>query len=116
APEARYAMAKARTPTRLNKQYITTYDGFSVYAVSAFAVRDTAQPDEEFGIFASRDEFAHLIPKGEIWIDEKSVEKEGIFFIADALTRFKQEERGVDPGRAYTTGLNVERMLREKLN
>ena len=108
-------MTHTRTPTKLNKRYVTTHEGWAVYAVNAYAVRDVAQPDEEFGNFATVREFPSLIPKGEIWIADRNVEEEGIFFIADALMRQKECERGVPEERAYTAGLNVERTLRERL-
>lgn len=108
-------MTHTRTPTKLGKRYVTTYDGWAVYAVNAYAVRDVAQPDEEFGNFATKKEFPTLIPEGEIWIADRNIEQEGIFFIADALTREKECERGVPEETAYTAGLNVERALRERL-
>src|SRR5947209_12054650 len=101
---------------KLNKRYIATHAGYDFYSVNAFAVRDIAQPDEEFGILASREEFHDLIPEGQIWIAEKTLDKEGIFFVADALTRLKEEARGVAEDRAYEAGLNVERFLRERVN
>src|SRR5712691_1771395 len=109
-------MSKRRAQPKLNKRYVATHAGYDFYSVNAYAVRDIAQPDEEFGIFASREEFPDLIPKNEIWIAEKTLDKEGVFFVADALTRLREEARGVDSDRAYTAGLNVERLLRERLN
>src|SRR5207237_6985489 len=85
-------------------------------AVNGYAVRDVAQPDEEFGSFATQDEFRTLIPRGEVWIAEQTIEKEGLFFIANALTQLKEQARGVPEGRAYTEGIQVERLLRERLN
>src|ERR1041384_4376375 len=72
---------------KLNKRRVLTHTDYTVYAVNGYAVRDAAQPDEEFGNFATRDEFPDLIPEGEIWISEKLAEKEGVFFIANALTQ-----------------------------
>jgi hypothetical protein len=83
--------------------------------VSAFAVRDVAKPDEEFGNFATRDEFPDLVPEHEIWISEKLAPKEGIFFIANALTQFARRARGAKD-KAYDDGLEVERFLRCKIN
>ena len=108
-------MSNRRAQPKLNKRYVATHAGYDFYSVNAYAVRDIAQPDEEFGIFASREEFPDLIPENEIWIAEKTLDKEGIFFVADALTRLKEEGRGVDADRAYTAGLNVERLLRDAL-
>src|SRR5262249_41533961 len=60
--------------------------------------------------------FPSLIPAGEIWLSDKTLDKEGVFFIANALTRLKKEAAGVREETAYTAGLNVERRLRDKLN
>lgn len=100
---------------KLNKRFIATHDGHHFYAVNGYAVRDVAQPDEEFGCFATSEDFPSLIPKGEVWLAEQTVEREGLFFIANALTQLKEEARGM-PDRAYTKGINVERMLREQMN
>jgi hypothetical protein len=100
---------------KLNKRRVLTHADYTVYAVNAYAVRDAAQPDEEFGNFATRDEFPDLIPAGEIWISEKLAEKEGVFFIANALTQQARQAAGATD-RAYDDGLEVERLLREKLN
>lgn len=104
-----------RSRHRLNKKFVVTHEGWRFYSVDASAVRNVAKPDEEFGNFASQDQFPDLIPPGEIWIGEKNLEKEGTFFIANALTRFKEKENGSEDDRAYTAGLNTERFLRERL-
>jgi hypothetical protein len=36
---------------KLNKRFIATHDGIDFYAVNGYAVRNIAQPDEEFGCF-----------------------------------------------------------------
>lgn len=104
-----------RQRPRLHKRFIATHEGWDVFSVDPSALRCLARPDEEFGNFATRDEFPDLIPQGEIWVGEKNLDKEGVFFIADALTRVKEMERGVPYERAYTAGLNAQRMLREKM-
>src|SRR3954471_7425274 len=95
---------------KLNKRRVLTHEDFTVYSVNGFAVRNVAQPDEEFGNFATKNEFANLIPKGEIWISEKLAPKEGVFFIANALTQLARQAQGA-PNRAYEDGLNIERAL-----
>src|SRR5437764_15098767 len=100
---------------KLNKRFVATHEGYDVYTVNAFAVRDVAQPDEEFGNFATQEEFPDLIPAGEIWLSDRNLDPEGVFFIANALTRMKKKSEGVPEEAAYTAGLNVERRLREKL-
>src|SRR5947209_8981597 len=79
---------------KLNKKRILTHADVTVYSVNAFAVRNAAQPDEEFGNFATRDEFPDLVPKGEVWISEKLAPKEGVFFIANALTQRRRQADG----------------------
>jgi hypothetical protein len=107
--------SKTRQP-KLNKRLIARHDDYDFYAVDAYAVRDVALPCEEFGNFATRDEFRTLIPKGEIWLAHQTIENEGLFFMANALTQRKEIARGVPPDKAYTKGIEVERLLREKLN
>ena len=63
-----------------------------------------------------KDEFPDLILKDEIWISEKLAPREGIFFIANALARRSRQEAGLSPEKAEEEGLQVERVLREKLN
>jgi hypothetical protein len=108
-------MAGNHYTPKLCKRRVLTHTAYTVYAVNGFAVRDAAQPDEEFGNFATCDDFPNLIPKGEIWISEKLAEKEGVFFIANALTQQARQAAGAT-NRAYDDGLEVERLLREKLN
>jgi hypothetical protein len=100
---------------KLHKKRVLTHADCTVYSVNGLAVRNAAKPDEEFGNFATKDEFPTLIPKGEVWISEKLAPKEGIFFIANALTQLKSQAEGATD-KAYDDGLEVERLLREKLN
>lgn len=109
-------MSRNHYEPNLNKRRILAHADYTVYAVNGFAARDVAQPDEEFGNFATQDEFPDLIPKGEIWISQKLAPKEGVFFIAAALTRLARQAAGASPDRAYEDALEVERRLREKLN
>jgi hypothetical protein len=109
-------MARNHYQPKLCKKRLLTHADCIVYAVNAFAVRDVAQPDEEFGNFATHDVFPDLIPEGEIWISKKLASKEGIFFVADALAQMTRQAAGVSPDRAYDDGLEAERLLRERLN
>jgi hypothetical protein len=67
-------------------------------------------------VFATSNEFPSLIPKGQVWLAEQTIEREGLFFIANALTQLKEIARGVPEEKAYTEGVNIERLLRERLN
>lgn len=109
-------MGRQHFNPKLNKKRILTHADYTVYSVNGYAVRDVAKPDEEFGSLATQDEFPDLIPEGEIWISQKLDPKEGIFFIAAALARLKLQARGESRSKAYDEGLEVERVLREKLN
>ncbi len=109
-------MSEYRFSPKLHKKRVLTHADHTVYSVNGLAVRNAAKPDEEFGNFATRDEFRNLIPADEIWISEKLAAKEGVFFIADALTRLRRQAAGVSHEKAYEEGLDVERRLREKLN
>ncbi len=100
---------------KLNKKRVLSHADSTVYSVNALAVRNAAQPDEEFGNFALTDEFPNLIPEGEVWISEKLAAREGVFFIANALTQLQRKAAGATD-KAYEEGLEVERLLREKLN
>jgi hypothetical protein len=106
---------KRRRRVRLNKQFVASYDGYDVCSIDASAIRNIAQPDEEFDNFATQKEFADLIPPGEIWLSQKTLDTEGVFFIANALARLKEEDRGRSEDTAYTAGIEAERVLREKL-
>lgn len=100
---------------KLNKKRILSHADFTVYSVNGFAVRNFAKPDEEFGNFATRDEFPTLIPKREIWISKKLAPREGVFFISNALAQCSRQAAGATV-KSYDEGLEVERLLREKLN
>jgi hypothetical protein len=109
-------MVKIHYEPKLHKKRVLTHERYTVYAVNGLTVRNVAKPDEEFGNFATRDEFPDLIPEGEIWISQKLTEKEGMFFIANALIQLKRQATGASADKAYEDGLEVERLLRKKLN
>ena len=108
-------MKKYHFEPKLRKRRVLSHEDHTVYAVNGLTVRNVAQPDEEFGNYAMHEEFPDLIPEGEIWISEKLAAKEGIFFIAAALTRLSRQAAGATE-RAYDDSLEVERALREKIN
>ncbi len=109
-------MGRNHFSPKLHKRLVFRQDDYKFYTVNALTVRNVAQPDEEFGNFALAEDFENLIPEGEVWISEKTFPQEGLFFIADALTRLKELERGVAEDKAYTAGLDAEQALREKVN
>ncbi len=108
-------MKQSQSRPKLAKRFVLAHNGYKVYAVDPLAARDVSRSDEEFSNFATHEDFPRLIPNHEIWVNDKVLDQEGIFFIADALTRLQEEQRGVPPETAYTAGLNVERFLRRKL-
>src|SRR5689334_6940872 len=115
APEGRFGMSQNHYDPKLHKRRVLAHEDYTVYSVNGLTVRNVAKPDEEFGNFATQDDFPNLIPQGEIWISEKLCAKEGVFFIANALTQLSRQAAGATE-RAYDDGLEVERLLREKLN
>src|SRR4051794_41792968 len=100
-------MAPNHFSPKLHKKRVLTHADYTVSSVNALAVRNVARPDEEFGNFATRDQFPDLIPAGEIWISEKLAPREGVFFIANALTRLARLAAGAT-NKAEEDGLNVE--------
>lgn len=111
------AKQNKRPPSaKLHKAFVATFQGWNVYCVDSSEVRSVAKPDEEFGNFATQEEFADLIPPGEIWLGEKSFDKEGICFLANALVRLQHKARGANEKRAYQAGIEAEQKLRETLN
>jgi hypothetical protein len=107
-------MSRYHFDPKLNKRKVLTHTDYTVYAVNGYSVRNVAEPDEEFGNFATANEFPNLIPSGEIWISEKLAAREGVYFIANALTRLARQDAGATE-KAYDDGLEVERMLREQI-
>lgn len=105
-------MKKRRFNPPLDKRFVGTYDGFAVYSVDAFAIRNAAEPDEEFDNFATSEEFPDLIPAGEIWLSNRTLRSEGRFFIANAVARLDALKDGASEATAYTMGLNADRKLR----
>src|SRR5262245_14254592 len=103
-------MTRSHFDPKLHKKRVLAHAEYTVYSVNGLAVRNVARPDEEFGNFATRDEFPDLIPVGEVWISEKLAAREGVFFIANALARLARRAAGATE-RAYEEGLSVERLL-----
>lgn len=108
-------MSKAPPRPGLRKTFIARQRGYSVCTVDAFGVREFTRHDEEFTNFAIHADFPALVPEREIWIDARLFEAEGLFSLANALTRLAAGAKGMDDGRAYAAGLGAERTLRERL-
>lgn len=100
---------------KLNKKRYLTHADCSVFTVDGYAVRNASKPDEEFGNFASHDEFPDVIGTCEVWISEKLAAKEGVFFAANALTYLANVNAGAMDA-AYDAGVEAERALRERVN
>lgn len=107
-------MPRRRFDPPLNKQRLLVHADFTAYTVNGLAVRNASQPDEEFGNFATTDEFPDLIPKGEVWVSEKIADREGLFFVANALTYLARQAAGATD-KAYEDGIAAERALRESI-
>ncbi len=108
-------MSKASRGAGLKKTYVTTLRGYRVVTVDAFDIRSLTRHDEEFTNFAIHSDFPALIPSGEVWIDERLYEAEGIFSLVQAMVHLKKLEEGVPEGEAYHAGVEAERRLREAI-
>src|SRR2546421_10481556 len=108
-------MPRKRSTARLGKRFVICQQGWDVFAVDAFRIRNLALPDEEFTNFATRNDFADLIPEREIWIARQNLEKEGLFFIANAIAQMQQKAHGADDKSAYEIVTELECRLREKV-
>ncbi len=97
-----------RVPIR-SKTPITTLRGYGIFAVDAFEVRSCTRHDEEFTNFAIHSDFPNLIPRGEVWVDSRTFEAEGIFCLVDAMVHLKKLEEGLAEEKAYQAGLDAER-------
>ncbi len=98
------------------KRHVLSQGGYEVYAVDAFAVRNISKVDEEFTHFATYRDFEGLIPEGEVWVSESLLATEGLYFVANAIAQLRRAEAGVPDETAYEAGLNVERILRRRLD
>jgi hypothetical protein len=105
---------KRRFEPPLDKTKIAALDGLTVYAVRALAVRNAAQPDEEFGNFAVRPDFPDLIADREVWVADRLTDREAGFFLANARVQYGELARGRTDEHAYQSGLDAERELRER--
>jgi hypothetical protein len=108
-------MPDRRFDPKLNKKRLLVHADYTVYTVNGLAVRNASQPDEGFGNFATHDEFPDAIEEHEVWVSEKLALKEGVFFLANALTYLARQAAGAT-GNAYEDGIAVERVLRERIN
>jgi hypothetical protein len=104
-----------RYDPKLNKTRYLTHADCTIYTVNGLAVRNASRQDEEFGNFATQDEFPDVIGGQEVWISEKLAPKEGVFFAANSLTYLARMAAGATD-RAYDAGVEAERALREAVN
>lgn len=104
-----------RFDPKLNKKRYLVHADCTLYTVNGLAVRNASRQDEEFGNFATHDEFPDVIGDREVWVSEKLAPREGVFFAANALTYLARVAAGA-ADRAYADGLNAERVLREAIN
>jgi hypothetical protein len=108
-------VSQASRGAGLKKRYVTTLRGYRVVAVDAFGVRNLTRHDEEFTNFAIHTDFPALIPPGEIWIDARLFEAEGLFCLVEAMVHLKKLEEGLPEDQAYQAGVDAERAVREAI-
>lgn len=101
-----------RYDPKLNRKLYLIHADYTIYTVNGISVRNASKADEEFGNFATHDEFPDVIGDHEVWISEKLTSKEGVFFAANALTFLAKGSTD----KAYNDGIAVERVLRESIN
>lgn len=106
-------MSRRFTP-KLNKKRYLSHADVTLYSVYGLAVRNASAADEEFGNFATRDEFPDVIGEREAWVSETLVREEGVFFAANALAYLARVAAG-QPDAAYAAGEDAERALRESV-
>lgn len=107
-------MSKRRFKPPLNKTFVGTQQDYSIYTVNAAAIRNAAQPDEEFDNIAIHSDFPDLIGDDEIWTAESTFKREGQFFIANAIAELDALNAGKSKTDAYEAGLEAEQKLREQ--
>ena len=107
-------MARRKFYPPLNKRFVQSVEGYDVYTVDAFAIRNAAQPDEEFDNVAIHDDFPDIIARGTIWTAQATWDKEGRFFTANAVTELKAVDSGKSKSDAYDAGIAAEQRLRKK--
>ena len=106
-------MDRSYDPKLNKKRYLVQAD-CTIYTVNGLAVRNANQQDEEFGNFATHDEFPDCIGEREVWMSEKLASREGVFFAANALTYLARIQSA--PNAAYGAGIEAERALRESIS
>ncbi len=108
-------MKRRRFSPPLDKRFVATRDGYDVYTVNAFAIRNVAEPDEEFGNVATHEDFPDLIPEGQIWTVEATYRREGRFFLANATAELESLAKGQSKDAAFDAGVEAERRLRKEV-
>ncbi len=104
-----------RYEPKLNKKHYLIHADCIIYTVNGLAVRNASKADEEFGNFATQDEYPDAIGQREVWMSEKLASREGVFFAANALTYLAKVAAGATD-KAYDDGIAAERALREAIN
>lgn len=108
-------MSKRHFNPPLNKRFVNTLDGYDIYTVNSFAIRNATEPDEEFDNIAIHNDFPDLIPKNQIWTYDATYKREGKFFLANAIAELNSLQNGKSQDEAYEAGLKAERQLRENI-
>jgi hypothetical protein len=105
-------MSETRFRPNLRKRLLRRRGGQTFYSANGFAIRNAAQPSEEFTNFALPSDFPHFIPEGQVWISQEVARREADFFIANALVQLERVAAGKSADSAYASGLDAERKLR----
>jgi hypothetical protein len=108
-------VSKPRRGAVRSKTLVATFRGHRVVTVDASEVRCLTRHDEEFSNFAIHSDFPSLIPRGEIWVDARTFEAEGLFCLVNALVHLEKLKEGRGEDHAYEAGLEAERAVREAM-
>jgi hypothetical protein len=99
----------------IHKKYQVTLSEHRICTVDAFGVRESSTEAEEFTIVGARDQFAGVVPGGEVWISRRHFPREGVFLAAHSLAQLGARHRGLSDDAAYQAGMDAERHVREDL-
>ena len=92
----------------------TIQDDYKVRFVGAYQLRNLSLDAEEFGDWAVHDQFPDLIPKDEIWIDDRVNHDDRSAFFDAAMAYLLARKKGKDIDEAYKIAEDCEKTERER--
>jgi len=98
----------------VDKKFMKDYQGYKVYLVDEYAIRDMSRQLQEFTNFGTSEQFPDLIPEDEIWVSDSYDDEEVRFYLETAASYKNLVKTGMPYGRAYNIAIGREKALREK--